>query len=74
MVKQIIHEQKTEYAIVISANATVVEQTAAKELQQYLKKATGAWLSIICEGDAERKAFYVGHTLYAKQADVAGKS
>ena len=42
---------KTEYVIVVPTEATPVEQTAAKELQQYLSQVTGATLSIVVEKD-----------------------
>ncbi len=70
----IICNQKTEYAIVIPAVSAPVEQTAAEELQLYLKKALGAELSICKEGEPVSKAFYIGHTEYAKAAGINGKS
>ncbi len=74
MKKILIREQRTQYKIVIPETASLVEQTAAKELQQYLMKATGAKLSVLTEDCAEGKAFYVGHTAYARSAGMAGES
>ncbi|MBE7041713.1 MAG: DUF4838 domain-containing protein [Ruminococcaceae bacterium] len=69
-----ISEKKTEYSIIVPANCSVVEQTAAEELKQYLKKALDVDLLICKEGEASGKAFYVGNTDYAKAAGVLGKS
>ncbi len=74
MKKIIIQERQTPYQIAIPQKATPVEETAAKELQEYLMKATGAKLPIVSEDVAECKAFYVGHTLYAQTAGITGKS
>ena len=70
----IICNQKTEYAIVVPAAFAPVEQTAAEELQLYVKKAFGVELSICKEGESVGKAFYIGHTQYAKAAGILGKS
>ncbi len=70
----LIADKKTEYVIVIPACSAPVEQTAAEELQGYLKKALGAELAIKKEDEAAGKAFYIGHTDYAKNAGVLGKS
>lgn len=70
----LIQNQNTEYVIVIPKDAKPVEQTAAKELQTYLKKALGAELPIENEQCGIRKAFYIGHTDYAKDAGITGAS
>ena len=70
----IIHERKTEYSIIIPAVAKPVEKTAAEELQDYLNKVLRTELAIIKEGEDCGKAFYIGHTEYAKDAGVLGKS
>ena len=70
----IISNQASEYVIMIPAVNAPVEQTAAEELQLYLKKALGAEIPICKEGESTAKAFYIGHTEYAKSADVSGKS
>ena len=69
-----IQNRTSEYAIVIPVSAAPVEQTAAEELRQYLRKALGAELPIRDERDISGKAFYIGHTQYAKAAGVLGKS
>ncbi len=70
----LIQNEKTEYSIVIPENCAPVCQTAAEELQEYLKKALNVTLAITTEGAAVGKAFYIGHTAYAKAAGVSGKS
>ncbi|MBE7041702.1 MAG: DUF4838 domain-containing protein [Ruminococcaceae bacterium] len=70
----LIADKKTEYVIVIPASPAPVEETAAAELQGYLKKALDAELCVKKEGEAVGKAFYIGHTEYAKAAGVCGKS
>lgn len=70
----IVEQSKTSYTIVIPATPAPVEQTAAEELQLYLKKALGVELSVCKEGEETGKAFYIGHTQYAKSAGVLGKS
>lgn len=56
---------KTSYGIVLSNNASVTEQTAAKELQDYLQQISGASFSI--SSTPGRKNIYVG---YEKEYDV----
>ena len=70
----LIHDQQTEYTIVIPDDAQPVEQTAAEELQQYLQKALGAVLPIQQENRTFAKAFYIGHTEYARSAGILGTS
>ena len=70
----LICAQKTDYAIVLPAVPAPVEETAAEELQQYLCKALGVALPVCKEGEFTGKAFYIGHTDYAKAAGILGKS
>ena len=70
----IINGKKSEYSIIIPSESTAVEQTAAKELKAYLKKAFNIEFCIKTENEASGKAFYVGHTDYACRAGVKGKS
>lgn len=55
---------KSEYKILTPANATPVQQTAAKELQTYFQRVTGAELPIISEDSVDSfdgaKLFIVG--------------
>ena len=44
---------KTEYVIVLPAEPTAVEQTAAKELKEHLDSVTGADFAVISESDAK---------------------
>jgi len=58
----------TAYAIVTGAQPIPAEQTAAKELAEYLGKVTGAELKIVAESAAEpkpAKAIYLGWTAFA---------
>ena len=54
-----------EYNIVLCDDATVVEQTAANELQNHLNKITGITLPIVGENSAQDKSFMVGPTAFA---------
>ena len=56
--------------IVLPANATDVEKTAAKELQHYLREITGSASSMITEGVAVDSAIYLGSTKFAKENNV----
>lgn len=75
---QIIKDCKTEYQIIIPANATPVEQTAAEELGQYLKKTYHTELPIREESASDKcanvRAIYVGHTDFARDAGILGTS
>lgn len=59
----------SEYVIVLSQAPTPVEQTAARELAEYLGKATGAVLPIIAEDQvpANRPRLVVGDSALARQ-------
>lgn len=54
-----------QYNIVLCDNATIVEQTAANELQTYIYKVTGVTLAIVSESEAQDKSFMVGPTAFA---------
>ena len=56
--------------IVMPANATDVEKTAAKELQHYLKEMTGENSSIVTEGVSLESAIYLGATKFAEENGV----
>lgn len=64
----IISKGKTAYEIVLPVKPTVVEQTAAKELQEYLQKSTGVLIPVVAESNSVKKGIYVGATNYAKSA------
>ncbi len=70
----LIQGQYSEYVIAIPNTANPVEQTAATELQSYLNKALGAELPIVEEQAVNSKAFYIGHTDYATNANILGSS
>ena len=56
--------------IVVSANATKVEKTAAKELQAYLKKLTGSASAVVTEGVSLKSAIYIGKTAFSADKNV----
>ncbi|MBQ9811674.1 MAG: DUF4838 domain-containing protein [Thermoguttaceae bacterium] len=47
----LVDEGKSDYQIVLPDEPTLVQQTAAKELQSYLQRATGAELPIVAASD-----------------------
>ncbi len=67
---------KSKAAIVLPQNATLPEQTAARELVDYLTKITGGEFKIQAETAAGStpRAIYVGNTQFAKRAGVAGST
>ncbi len=57
----LVHDGESPYVIVLREDSTLVEQTAANELQQYLAKTTGVTLPIISEADHDgQPAIYIG--------------
>ena len=52
---------KSNYQIVVSADASPSEQTAAKELQQYIEQMSGTQLPIISDLKASGRNIYVGY-------------
>ena len=56
--------------IVLPAQATEVEKTAAKELQHYLREMTGSASSIVTEGVNLDSAIYIGATKFASENNV----
>lgn len=53
---------KSDYQIVVAANASTSEQTAAKELQEYIRQISGASLPIVHTADAGARHIYVGYS------------
>ena len=47
----LVDEGKSDYQIVLPDEPTLVQETAAKELQSYLQRATGAELPIVAASD-----------------------
>ena len=62
----------TEYVIIQGADSIPAEQTAARELAEYLKKVTGAEFRTVAETAAEKpaKAIYVGWTKFAASKGI----
>lgn len=58
------------YNIVLSDNATEIEETAANELQDYIHAVTGVVLPIVGESGAQDKSFMVGPTAFAETNEV----
>ncbi|MBU0607402.1 MAG: hypothetical protein KKI08_05920, partial [Armatimonadetes bacterium] len=58
---------RTTYAIIAGANPIPAEQTAARELAEYLEKVTGAEFRTVEETAAEKpvRAIYLGWTAFA---------
>ncbi len=61
----IAKDKKSYLPIAIPENASKVEATAAEELSEYFKKATGATFDVVSENEVSGNAIYVGHTKYA---------
>ena len=57
--------------VVLHANATAVERSAAEELVTYLKKITGQTMAVVTEGEQSGKAIYIGATQYAEELQIA---
>lgn len=55
----------SSYAIAVPSSPTVVENTAAAELRDYIKKLSGATLPIVSEGSAPATAIFIGGTAFA---------
>ncbi len=56
--------------IVLPAEATTLEKTAAEELQTYVQKMTGEELEIVTEGNETAAGIYIGATEYASAKRV----
>ncbi len=57
----LFRDGKTDYQIVVSAEASASEQTAARELQQYIQQVSGAQLPITSDLKASGKKIFVGY-------------
>ena len=70
----IIEDGKAQCVIVHSANATDQEKSAAKDLQTYLKKISGAKIEIIIEGVQSNKfPIYIGSCNAAKNQGLLAR-
>ncbi len=58
----LVENGKSEYAIVLPAQAAVTEQTAAAELQAYLQKISGIKLPVVNKENYSGKAIYIGQS------------
>lgn len=61
--------------LLIVPNApSIVEKTAAEEVQSYLEKSLGVKYPIALEAQAKGKCIYIGQTAFAESANICGKS
>lgn len=70
----LIQNRQTNYCIAIPEEPSLVERTVAGELASYVDKVYGVLLPVVSEDKVSSKAFYVGHTEYAKKNGVTGDS
>ena len=56
----LVSNGKSDYKIVVSAQATQPEKSAAIELQKYINEISGSTLPIVNEAGADDKAVYIG--------------
>ena len=69
----LFHDGKSDYVIVLCADASTSEQTSAKELQLYLEKIGGVTLPIVDENQIEngQKHIFIGFNKeYAEKFNV----
>lgn len=66
----IVNNKSSDYAIVLPAVASVLEKTAAKEIQEYLFKATDKKLEIVSENSNYRKGIFIGNTAFAQKHGI----
>ena len=57
----LFHNGKSNYRIVISAEASTSEQTAARELQKYINQVSGVELPVTTDINTRGHCIYVGH-------------
>lgn len=66
----LFRDGKSDYKIVISAEASTSEQTAARELQQYIEKVSDARLPIVNDINTDGRRIFVGYN--TRVADLTG--
>ena len=66
----LFRDGKSDYQIVISAEASTSEQTSARELQQYIEQMSGARLPIVNDLNVQGKRIFVGFN--TRVADLTG--
>ena len=65
---------QSKTTIVLPQNATPAEKTAARELDDYLTKATGGDFTVANEPTSPQSAIYVGATQFARSAGINTKA
>lgn len=60
----------SEYSIVLAANAPLVEQTAATNLQSYVKQVTGVQIGYATDGSTDGKRISLGRTKMLENAGI----
>ena len=71
---QIVNNRRSKYCVAIPRDASRVEQTAAKELVEYVEKTCHVLLPVLEENRVQGNAIYVGHTAYAGRRNLKGDS
>ena len=61
----------SQMQIVLPADHTDVEKTAASELCEYLQKITGGAPAVVLEGNNQGPGIYIGATNYAKSKGIS---
>lgn len=71
----VAEDGKAKTVIVLGQDASAPERTAARELADYLKQATGARVSVVGEGEQKQTAnlIYLGHTRFAAENGLDGE-
>ncbi|MBQ8725715.1 MAG: DUF4838 domain-containing protein [Clostridia bacterium] len=68
---KLIKRGVTEYKILLSENATVLEKMASSELSYFLKEATGATLNVVTQVEEGQPVISIGKTALANQLGVS---
>ena len=63
---------RSNYVVVLSANATPAEKFAAETMSKYLKRVTGGEFPIVGENTTATKTLLIGNTRFAAEAGIAG--
>jgi hypothetical protein len=63
---------RSNYVVVLCANATPAEKFAAETMSTYLKRITGGDFPIVDESTTATKTILIGQTRFGEQAGIAG--
>ena len=67
---ELVKDSKSAYNIFVDANALPITKRAAKDLQLYIKKATGAELPIVKTVSADKPCIFVGDSEFSRKAGI----